>query len=39
MNLKTVFSNIEPINKEVVWISIINGVPIQKIYTSKGWRI
>lgn len=39
MNLKTVFSNIEPTNKEVVWISIINGVPIQKIYTSKGWRI
>lgn len=39
MELKTIFSNAEPSNKNVVWVSIVNGVLLQKIYTAKGWQI
>ena len=39
MELKTIFSNVEPLNKNVIWLTIINGVIIQKIYTANGWQI
>ena len=39
MELKTIFSNVEPSNKNVIWLTIINGVIIQKIYTANGWQI
>ena len=39
MELKTIFSNVEPSNKNVIWLTIINGVIIQKVYTSNGWQI
>ena len=39
MELKTVFSNVEPSNKNVIWLSIVNGVLLQKAYTAKGWQI
>lgn len=39
MELKTIFSNVEPSNRNVVWISVVNGVVIQKVYTAKGWQI
>lgn len=38
MELKVVFSNVEPLNKNVVWLTIINDTIIQKVYTSKGWQ-
>ena len=39
MELKTIFSNVEPSNKNVIWITVINGVIIQKVYTTNGWQI
>ena len=39
MELKTIFSNVEPSNKNVIWLTVINGVIIQKIYTTNGWQI
>ena len=39
MELKTIFSNIESSNKNVIWLTVINGVIIQKIYTANGWQI
>ena len=39
MELKTIFSNVEPPNKNVIWLTVINGVIIQKIYTANGWQI
>lgn len=37
MELKTVFTNVEPANRNVIWLSIVNGVLLQKVYTAKGW--
>lgn len=39
MELKTVFTNVEPANRNVIWLSIVNGVLLQKVYTAKGWQI
>ena len=39
MELKTIFSNVVPSNKNVIWLTVINGVIIQKIYTANGWQI
>ena len=39
MELKTIFSNVEPSNKNVIWLTVINGVIIQKVYTANGWQI
>ena len=39
MELKTIFSNVEPSNKNVIWLTVINGIIIQKIYTANGWQI
>ena len=39
MELKTIFSNVEPSNKNVIWLTVINGVIIQKIYTANGWQV
>ena len=39
MELKTIFSNVEPSNKNVMWLTVINGVIIQKVYTTNGWQI
>ena len=39
MELKTIFSNIEPSNKNVIWLTVVNGVIIQKIYTANGWQV
>ena len=39
MELKTIFSNVEPSNKNVIWLTVINGAIIQKIYTANGWQI
>ena len=39
MELKTIFSNVEPSNKNVIWLTVINGVIIQKVYTTNGWQI
>ena len=39
MELKTIFSNIESSNKNVIWLTVINGVIIQKVYITNGWQI
>ena len=39
MELKTIFSNIESSNKNVIWLTAINGVIIQKVYTTNGWQV
>ena len=39
MELKTIFSNVEPSNKNVIWLTAINGVIIQKVYTTNGWQV
>ena len=39
MELKTIFSNVESSNKNVIWLTVINGVIIQKVYTTNGWQI
>lgn len=39
MELKTIFSNVEPSNRNVVWISTINGIVVQRVYTAKGWQV
>ena len=39
MELKTIFSNVEPSNKNVIWLTVINDVIIQKVYTTNGWQI
>ena len=39
MELKTIFSNVEPSNKNVIWLTVVNGVIVQKVYTAKGWQI
>ena len=39
MELRTIFSNVEPSNKNVIWLQSINGVLIQKVFTSHGWQI
>lgn len=36
---KIIFSNKEPIDKNVLWLQVINGVLIQKAFTSKGWQV
>ena len=39
MELKTIFSNVEPANRNVIWLSVVNGILLQKVYTAKGWQI
>lgn len=39
MELRNIFTNTEPTNKNVIWISVIDGVLVQKVYTSKGWQV
>ena len=39
MELKTIFSNVESSNKNVIWLTVINGVIIQKVYTTNGWQV
>ena len=39
MELKTIFSNVESSNKNVIWLTAINGVIIQKVYTTNRWQI
>ena len=39
MELKTIFSNVESSNKNVIWLTVINGVIIQEVYTTNGWQI
>ena len=39
MELKTIFSNVESSNKNVIWLTVINGVIIQKVYTTNGRQI
>ena len=39
MELKIIFTNIEPSNKNVLWLSVVGGEPVLKIYTAKGWQI
>ena len=39
MELKTIFSNVESSNKNVIWLTVINGVIIQKVYITNGWQI
>ena len=39
MELKTIFSNIKSSNKNVIWLTVINGVIIQKVYITNGWQI
>ena len=39
MKLKTIFSNLESSNKNVIWLTVINGVIIQKVYITNGWQI
>lgn len=39
MELKTIFSNVVPSNRNVVWISTINGIVVQRVYTAKGWQV
>ena len=39
MELKRVFSNTEPANKNVIWCESKNGTVTQKIYGVKGWQI
>lgn len=39
MELKTVFQSTEPSNRNVIWLQLINGVLIQKVFTSHGWQI
>lgn len=36
MELKTIFSNVEPSNKNVIWLTVINSVIVQKVYTANG---
>lgn len=38
MELKTIYSNTEPTDKNVVWLQIVDGVPVSKIYTANGWQ-
>ena len=39
MELETIFSNVESSNKNVIWLTVINGVIIQKVYITNGWQI
>ena len=39
MKLKTIFSNVESSNKNVIWLTVINDVIIQKVYTTNEWQI
>ena len=39
MELKTIFSNVKSSNKNVIWLTVINGVIIQKVYITNGWQI
>ena len=39
MELKTIFSNVESSNKNVIWLTVINGIIIQKVYITNGWQI
>ena len=39
MELKTVFQSTEPLNRNVIWLQSINGVLIQKVFTTHGWQI
>lgn len=36
--LKIVFSSVEP-DINIVWLSVVDGVLLQKVYTSKGWQV
>ena len=36
MELRTIFSDVEPSNKNVIWLTVINDVIIQKVYTTNG---
>lgn len=38
MKLETIYSNIEPQHKEVLWITREGNTLVQKIFTSKGWE-
>lgn len=39
MELKTIFSKVEPSNRNVIWLTLVNGVLLQKVYTAKGWQV
>ena len=39
MELKTMFSNVESPNKNVIGLIVINGVIIQKVYNTNGWQV
>lgn len=39
MELKTIFSKVEPPNRNVIWLTLVNGVLLQKVYTAKGWQV
>lgn len=39
MELKTIFSKAEPSNRNVIWLTLVNGVLLQKVYTAKGWQV
>lgn len=36
--LKVVFSSVEP-DINTVWLSVVDGVLLQKVYTAKGWQV
>lgn len=38
MELRTVFSEKEP-STNCIWIQKVNGILIQKVFTSKGWQV
>lgn len=39
MELKIVFSNTEPANKNVIWYESKNGIVTQKLYGANGWQV
>lgn len=36
MELKTIYSNTEPTDKNVIWLQIVDGVPVSKVFTANG---
>ena len=39
MELKVIFTSTEPSTKNALWLSIIDGTPVFKVYTAKGWQV
>ena len=39
MKLETIFSSSEPTNRNVIWLTCVDGVLLQKVYTSNGWQV